>query len=76
MGDKEELGVGVDEDLTMEDRRVRWKLVERARTEKARGKVVVTTNRRIWIDGRAWGWDLERDGWYEDTEETEEESGE
>jgi len=47
MGDKEELGMGVDEDLTMEERRVRWKLVERARTERARGRVVVTTNRRI-----------------------------
>jgi len=47
-------GVGVDEDLTMEERRVRWKLVERAKTERARGMVVVTTNRRIWIDGRAW----------------------
>jgi len=64
-------GVGVDEDLTMEERRVRWKLVERAR-----GRVVVTTNRRIWIDGRAWGWDLEKDRWYEETEETEEESDE
>jgi len=67
---------GVDEDLTMEERRVRWKLVERARAERARGGVVVTTNRRIWIDGRAWGWDLERDRWYEETEETEEESDE
>jgi len=68
--------VGVDEDLTMEERKVRWKLVERARTERARGKVIVTINRRIWIDRRAWGWDLERDRWYEETEETEEESDE
>jgi len=67
-------GVGVDEDLSMEERRVRWKLVERARAERARGKTVVTTNRRIWIDGKAWGWDLLREEWYEETEETEEES--
>jgi len=40
--------VGVDEDLMLEERRVRWKLVERAR-----GRVVVVTNRRIWIDGKA-----------------------
>jgi len=60
MGDKEKLGVGVDEDLTLEERRVRWKLVERARTERARGRVVVVTNRRIWIEGKAWGWDLEK----------------
>jgi len=48
----------MDEDLTMEERRVRWKLVERAKTERARGRVVVTTNRRIWIDGKAWGMGL------------------
>jgi len=67
--------VGVDEDLTMEERRVRWKLVKRARTERARGRVL-TTNRRIWIDRRVWGWDLEKDRWYEETEKTEEESDE
>lgn len=55
-------GVGVDEDLTMEERRVRWKLVERARLERAKRNVVMTTNRRIWIHGRAWGWDKEGNG--------------
>jgi len=54
----------------MEEKRVRWKLVERTKTERVRGRVVVTTNRRIWIDGKAWGWDLERDRLYEETEET------
>jgi len=67
-------GAGVDEDLTMEERRVRWKLVERATTERARGRVVVTTNRKIWIDGKVWGWDLVGEKWYEEAEETEEES--
>lgn len=43
----------VNEDLTMEERRVRWKLVERARSERVKRKVVVTTNRRIWIS-KAW----------------------
>jgi len=61
--------VGVDEDLTMEERRVRWKLVERTRTERARGRVVVTTNRKIWIDGKVWGWDLVGEKWYEEAEE-------
>lgn len=55
--------VGIDEDLTMEERRVRWKLVERTRKERAKGKTVVTTNRRIWVDGKAWEWDNERNGW-------------
>lgn len=36
-------------------RREGWKLVERAK-----GNVVVTTNRRVWINGKAWGWDVER----------------
>lgn len=40
--------VGIDEDLTMEERRVRWRLVKRTRKERAKSKVVVTTNRRIW----------------------------
>lgn len=39
-------GVGVDEDLIMEEKRVRWKLVERARIKRAKGNVV-TTNRRV-----------------------------
>lgn len=46
--------IGVDEDLIMEERKVRWKLVEKARMERVKG-VVVTTNRRIWINGKAWG---------------------
>lgn len=40
-------GVGIDENLTMEGRRVRWRLMERARTERAKGKMVITTNRRV-----------------------------
>lgn len=50
--------------------------MERARSERAKGKVVVTMNRRIWIDERAWGWDMERNGWYEETEGTEGENDE
>lgn len=44
----------------MEERRVRWRLMERARTERAKGKMVVTTNRRVWVNGKAWGWDNEK----------------
>ncbi|EFN61777.1 hypothetical protein EAG_06648 [Camponotus floridanus] len=53
-------GIGIDEDLTMKEKKVRWKLVERARTERAKERVVVVTNRRIWVGGKAWGWDTER----------------
>lgn len=37
----------VDEDLTMEERRVRWRKVERARIERKKGKNVMVTNRRM-----------------------------
>lgn len=44
----------------MEKRRVRWRLMERTKMERAKGKVVVTTNRRVWVNGKAWGWDNEK----------------
>lgn len=40
-------GVGVDEDLSMEERRLRWKMVEAARKERAKGKRAVVTNREL-----------------------------
>lgn len=60
--------MSVDEDLTMDERKVRWRLVEKARLERAKGNVVMTTNRRVWINGRAWGWDKKRNRWQEDAE--------
>lgn len=66
--------MGVDEDLTLGERKARWKLIERARLERARGKSVILTNRRVWVNGKGWRWDLERESWYEDAGESEEES--
>lgn len=37
--------VTVDEDLTMEERRVRWSMVERAKKEKKEGKMVAGNKR-------------------------------
>lgn len=54
----------------MEERRIR-RLVERARLERAKGNVVVTTNRRIWVNRKAWGWDNEGNMLQEHLEETE-----
>lgn len=31
--------------------------------EKAKGRKVRITNRRIWIDDREWKWDEEREDW-------------
>lgn len=44
---KRKWGIGVDEDLTMMERKIRFKIVERARMERVRGRSVVATNRRL-----------------------------
>lgn len=54
----EEIGrqwrVGVDEDLTMEERKRRWRMVEMARRERAKGKKVEVSNRELRVEGRRW----------------------
>lgn len=42
----------MNEDLTLEKRRIRWRIVERARKNKKEEKQVVIANRRIWIEGK------------------------
>lgn len=57
-GDKEELlekrgeirskwEVIVDEDLTMEERKLKWRIVEKARMERRKGRKEVINNRKI-----------------------------
>ncbi|EZA56784.1 hypothetical protein X777_03223 [Ooceraea biroi] len=43
----------------MEERKIRWRLMERAKIERARGKEVKVENRRIMIEGEEWVWDME-----------------
>ncbi|EFN60537.1 hypothetical protein EAG_08211 [Camponotus floridanus] len=69
-------GIRVDEDLTMEERKVRWRLVEKARIEKARGNEVEVGNRKMWVNGEVWRWDAEEDRWTEGSEGSEEENEE
>lgn len=58
--------IGVDEGLTMEERRTRWRIVEKARIERRKGRrVKVEDNRRLWIDGMEWYWDEEEERWRE-----------
>ncbi|XP_024869348.1 uncharacterized protein LOC112453038 [Temnothorax curvispinosus] len=52
--------VGVDELLTMEERVYRHKLVKKAREERQKGRSVILTNRRLWIDAKEVKWDEER----------------
>ena len=44
----------MDEDLTMEKRMIKWKIVERARRERKEGKRVMVSNRRMWVEGKEW----------------------
>lgn len=48
---------------TMEERRVRWRMVERARIEREKGRNVMVTNRRMWVEGEEWRWDKESENW-------------
>lgn len=59
----------MDEDLTMEERRSRWRMVETARRERARKKRVEVNNRELRVKGRRWIWSEERRSWEEDEEE-------
>ncbi|CAL1671732.1 unnamed protein product [Lasius platythorax] len=57
--------VKIDEDLTMEERRYRWKIREKARLETWMGRRVETTNREIWMKDKEWYWDEEEKRWRE-----------
>lgn len=45
----------MDEDLTMEERRSRWRMVETARRERARKKRLEVNNRKLRVKGRRSG---------------------
>lgn len=47
----------MDEDLTMEKRRMRWRIVKAASRGRAKGRRVVMTNRELWVKGKRWIWD-------------------
>lgn len=51
----------MDEDLTMRERRRRWRMVEKARREREKGKWVRMTNRRLSIV--EWQWEEEKREW-------------
>ena len=53
----------IDEDLTMEERRIRWRILEKARAERVKKKEVMVTNRKLMVEGREWRWDTEEERW-------------
>lgn len=62
---KQKWGIEVDEDLTME-KRMRWKILQKARVERKRERRVFIDNRRIWIKGREIFWEEEEGKWKEE----------
>lgn len=62
---KQKWGIEVDEDLTME-KRMRWKILQKARVERKRERRVFIDNRRIWIKGREIFWEEEEEKWKEE----------
>lgn len=46
-GRKDGMEVGMHEHLTMEERKLRWRIVKAAKKERAKGRKVVLTNREL-----------------------------
>lgn len=44
----------IDEDMSMEEKRRRWRMMEAARRERARVKRMELSNRELWVEGRRW----------------------
>lgn len=44
--------VGMDEDLTMEERKRRWRLMEKTRQERAKESRAEVSNRELRVEGR------------------------
>jgi len=52
--------VWIEEDLTWEERKVRWKIRQLAIREEAKEKRVRIGQGGLWIEGKWWGWDEEK----------------
>ncbi|KMQ85626.1 hypothetical protein RF55_15700 [Lasius niger] len=57
--------MNVDEDLTKEERKMKWRIKEKAKIERSKGNWVVFDSRRLWIEDRVWKWDEEKEVWEE-----------
>lgn len=68
----EEIGrlwrIGVDENLSMEKRKRRWRMMETAGRERAMRKRVEVSNRELRVEGRRWSWNEARRSWEEEEE--------
>lgn len=56
----------MDKDLTMRERRIKWKMVEKAKREREKGRRVKMTNSKIWMrgwNGGEWKKGMEEEEW-------------
>lgn len=60
--------MGIDEDMSMEEKRRRWRMMEAVRRERARVKRMELSNRELWVEGRRWLWNEEGMNWKEEEE--------
>lgn len=58
--------VWIEEDLTWEERRIKWKIGQVALKEKLKGKKIRVGQQGIWIEETWWRWDEGRDELTED----------
>jgi len=55
-------GAEIEDDLTWEERRIKWKITQIARKEESEGRRVRIGRGKVWIEGEWWIWDEEREG--------------
>lgn len=41
----------------MEERKKRWRMLEAAKRERARGRTVRVLNKEMWVNGKKWEWE-------------------
>ena len=58
----------IEDDLTEEERRGRWKIEREAQSERERGKVVQIGYMKMWVNGKVRKWDEVGKKWIEEQE--------
>ncbi|EFN76637.1 hypothetical protein EAI_08490 [Harpegnathos saltator] len=55
----------IENDLTVEERRTKWRIEREAEAERRKGKTVQMEYMKIWVDGRMQRWDEVEERWWE-----------
>ena len=55
----------VEDDLTEEERRAKWKIEREAEMEREKGRNVQVGYLKMWVDGKIRRWDELREKWFE-----------